>query len=48
MSVGGKEVEISPESFNLGPEYEGSDTCVAGAASDESLTGGKLASDILP
>ena len=48
VSVGGKEVEISPESFNLGPESEGSDTCVAGAASDESLTGSKLASDVLP
>jgi hypothetical protein len=47
----GKEVEVSPESFNLGPESEGSDTCVAGAASesDESLTGSKLAyDDILP
>jgi hypothetical protein len=47
VSVGGREVEISHESFNLGPVSEGSDTCVAGAASEESLTDSKLASDIL-
>ena len=50
--VGGKEVKISPESFNLGPISAGSNTCVAGAASDAILTveiaDRKLASDNLP
>jgi cathepsin D len=42
--VGGKEVKIPPASFNLGPVSEGDDkTCMAGAASDEALTGGMLA-----
>jgi cathepsin D len=47
--VGGKEVKISPESFNLG-HIEGSPTrCFAGAAWGEnpSLTGSKSASDNL-
>ncbi len=47
VHVGGKEVEISPDAFNLGPLSEGSDTCLAGAASDKSLTGSKSASGIL-
>ncbi|KAH9984826.1 aspartic peptidase domain-containing protein [Russula vinacea] len=37
--VGGKEVKISPATFNLGPVSDGSDTCVAGAASIAALTG---------
>jgi len=37
--VGGKEVKISPASFTVGPISPGSDTCYAGAAWDESLTG---------
>ena len=42
--VGGKEVKIPPASFNLGPVSEDDDeTCLAGAASDEELTGGVLA-----
>ena len=45
--VGGKEIKISPASFNLGPVSPGSTTCYAGAASDDSLTGGKLISDNL-
>ncbi|KAI9510779.1 acid protease [Russula earlei] len=39
ISVGGREVEISPASFNLGPVSEGSSTCVAGASADPNLTG---------
>ena len=35
--VGGKEVKISPESFNLGPISADSKTCLAGAASDAVL-----------
>jgi cathepsin D len=47
MYFGGKEIEISPETFNLGviPTDDGSERCLAGAASDAQLTGGKLASD---
>ena len=45
VTVGGKEVEISPELFNLGAVSQGSDTCVAGAASNGAITGGKLASN---
>jgi hypothetical protein len=44
--VGGKEVKISPASFNLGPVSAGSSTCYGGAAYDSSLTG-MLASDNL-
>jgi hypothetical protein len=47
MHFRGKEVKISPDSFNLGPVFEGSDTCYAGAASSTGLDG-KLTSDILP
>jgi len=43
--VGGKEIKISPDTFNFGPISSGSDRCLAGAASDTQLTGGKLASD---
>jgi hypothetical protein len=43
--VGGKEIKISPDTFNLGPLSTGSDRCLAGAASDDQLTGGKLAPD---
>lgn len=32
---GGKEFKISPATFNLGPVSNGSDTCLAGAASNE-------------
>ena len=46
--VGGKEVKISLKSFNLGAVSPGSNTCVAGAASDEELTDGTLAADNLP
>jgi cathepsin D len=40
FDVGGKTISISPASFNLGPIFPGSDTCVAGAASEPNLTGG--------
>jgi cathepsin D len=47
--VGGKEIKISPDTFNLGPVLvEGSDTCLAGAVSNDALTGGKFASGDLP
>jgi len=39
--VGEKEIKISPKTFNLGPISDGSDRCLAGAASDKSLTGSK-------
>jgi len=39
IDVGGKNVSISPASFNLGPLVEGSNICVAGAAADQTLTG---------
>ncbi|KAI0299940.1 acid protease [Russula brevipes] len=39
INVGGKEVEISPATFNLGAVSPGSSTCVAGAAADPSLEG---------
>ncbi|KAH9979408.1 acid protease [Lactifluus volemus] len=39
INVGGKTVNISPASFNLGPIFEGSTTCVAGAAAATSLNG---------
>jgi hypothetical protein len=37
--VGGKEVKISPATFNLGPVSQGSNSCIAGAASDAQLAG---------
>jgi hypothetical protein len=43
--VGGKEIKISPDTFNLGPISDGSNQCFAGAAWMAELTGGKLASD---
>ncbi len=43
--VGGKEIKISPDTFNLGPISDGSNQCFAGAAWDKALTGRKLASD---
>ena len=50
--VGGKEVKISPESFNLGPISPGSNTCLAGASFDATLevefATRTLASDNLP
>jgi len=47
--VGGKEIKISPETFNLGPVLVGgSGACLAGAASNDALTGGKFASSVLP
>ena len=42
INVGGKEVRISPATFNLGPVSQGSDLCMAGAAADPTLTGGEL------
>jgi hypothetical protein len=39
MNVGGKEVSISPHTFNLGPISQDSDLCIAGAAADSTLTG---------
>jgi hypothetical protein len=45
---GGKEIKISPDTFNLGLIYyslDGSERCLAGAAWVGGLTGGKLASD---
>ena len=45
--VGGKKVNISPESFNLGSVPQDSNTCIAGAASDQALTGRKSVSEIL-
>jgi cathepsin D len=42
IDVGGKTVDISSASFNLGPVSQGSDICIAGAAADQSLTGGEL------
>ncbi len=42
INVGGKEVSISPDSFNLGRTSQDSDTCVAGAAADPTLTGSEL------
>ncbi|KAI0292907.1 acid protease [Russula brevipes] len=39
IDVGGMKISISPALFNRGPVSEGSDTCVAGASSDPSLTG---------
>jgi cathepsin D len=38
INVGGMAVSISPASFNLGPVSDSSSTCVAGAASNPSLT----------
>jgi hypothetical protein len=43
-----KEIKISPEAFNLGPISQGSNDCVAGAASYVELTAGKLASESTP
>ena len=42
IDVGGKIVNISPASFNLGPVSPNSSTCMAGAAADPDLTGGEL------
>lgn len=42
MNVGGKEVSISPASFNLGRVSQNSDLCMAGAASEPTLSGGEL------
>lgn len=47
--VGGKEIKISPDAFNLGPVLvEGFDTCLGGAVSNDALTGGKFVSEDLP
>lgn len=37
--VGDKEIKISPDTFNLGPVFKGSDACMGGAVSDDALTG---------
>jgi hypothetical protein len=42
MNVGGKEVSISPATFNLGRVPQDFDACVAGAAADPNLTGSEL------
>jgi hypothetical protein len=42
MNVGGKEVSISPASFNLGPVSPDSDRCMAGAASNPIVTNSEL------
>ena len=42
INVGGKEVRISPATFNLGPVSQGSDRCLAGAGADPTMTGGEL------
>jgi hypothetical protein len=44
--VGGKSINISPESFirDAVPDSPGSNTCIAGAASHPSLEGSKLIS----
>jgi len=42
MNVGGKEISISPASFNLGRVSQDSDRCVAGAAADPTLTSSEL------
>jgi hypothetical protein len=41
MNVGGREVSISPASFNIGRVSQDSDRCTAGAAADPTLTGGE-------
>ena len=46
--VGGKEIEILPDAFNLSSPSGGSDICLAVAASGDALTGGKLTFGILP
>jgi cathepsin D len=46
--VGGKEIKISRDTFVLGPISNGSGRCLAGAASDDQLTGSKLAFDDNP
>jgi len=40
INVGGKEISISPASFNLGPVSKDSDLCMAGASADATLSGG--------
>ena len=47
FSLGGSEVIITPASFNAGPRGNNG-RCMAGIASDSSLTGGGLASSNLP
>ena len=42
IDIGGKSVEISHASFNLGAVSQGSNTCVAGATSDSTLTGSEF------
>jgi cathepsin D len=39
INIGGKIINISPASFNLGPIYEGSTSCFAGAAALPSQSG---------
>lgn len=46
--VGGMEIEILPDAFNLSSPSGGSDNCLAVAASGDALTGGKMTFDILP
>ena len=43
--IGGKEIIVTPTSFNLGAISEDFNTCLAGAASSTALNGGKLAFD---
>jgi hypothetical protein len=48
VDIGGKEIEISPDIFNLGPVSDNPERCFAGAAWIEELTGRRLASDSDP
>jgi cathepsin D len=45
VSCGGKVINISPDTFNLGPIHGDPKRCLGGAASLEELTGSKLASN---
>ena len=45
VSCGGKAINISPDTFNLGPIPDDPGRCLAGAAWLRELTGGKLASN---
>ena len=42
FTVGGKEISISPATFNRGRVSQDSDLCVAGATANAALTGGEL------
>ena len=44
--VGGKEIKIFPETFKISPLFEDPDTCIAGAVSNDALTGSKFAASL--